>query len=134
MISIYFNPVYKSLPLRLGHKVIIHSIPYSTSCVQCHTQCGSRFNTKWYNSQVELIIENRLTRKLCLKGKNFFFFFFFWHVHARIGGRGIRTCDLRFIRRGSQSIKLSLGNLRGKNLCTNCESKLHLSHVGHLEL
>jgi hypothetical protein len=41
----------------------------------------------------------------------FFFFFFFGHVHTRVGGGGIRTCDLRFIRRGSQPIELPLGNI-----------------------
>ena len=34
--------------------------------------------------------------------------FFFLHVHKRVGGGGIQTCDLRFIRRGSQPIELSL--------------------------
>jgi hypothetical protein len=40
----------------------------------------------------------------------FNFFFFFLHVHARVEGEGIRTCDLRFIRRGSQTIELPLGD------------------------
>jgi len=34
-----------------------------------------------------------------------FFFFFFWHVYIR-GGWRIRTSDLRFMRRGLQSIEL----------------------------
>jgi hypothetical protein len=36
---------------------------------------------------------------------------FFLHVHTRIGGEGIRTYDLRFIRRDSQPIKLPLEDL-----------------------
>ena len=38
------------------------------------------------------------------------FFFFFLHVHARVGRERFRTCDLHFIRRDSQPIKLPLGN------------------------
>jgi hypothetical protein len=41
--------------------------------------------------------------------ESFFFFFFFGRVHARVGGGKIRTCDIRFISRGSQSIELPLG-------------------------
>jgi hypothetical protein len=37
------------------------------------------------------------------------FFFFFLHVHTREGGGRIRTCDLYFIKRGSQPIDLTLG-------------------------
>jgi hypothetical protein len=37
--------------------------------------------------------------------------FFFLHVHTRVGGGEIRSYDLRFIRRGSQPIELSLGNI-----------------------
>jgi hypothetical protein len=36
--------------------------------------------------------------------------FFFWHVHTRVREGGIQTCDLRFIRRGSQPIELPLGD------------------------
>jgi hypothetical protein len=35
------------------------------------------------------------------------------HVHARVGGEGIRTCDLRFIKRGSQPIELPFGDITG---------------------
>jgi hypothetical protein len=35
--------------------------------------------------------------------------FFFLHVHTR-GKRGIRTSNLRFMRRGSQPIELSIGD------------------------
>jgi hypothetical protein len=42
--------------------------------------------------------------------EQFLFFFFLRHVHTRVGGGGIRTCDLRFIRRGSQPIELPLGD------------------------
>jgi hypothetical protein len=37
-----------------------------------------------------------------------FFFIIFWHVHTRVGGWKIRTNDLRFIKHGSQPIKLPL--------------------------
>jgi hypothetical protein len=40
----------------------------------------------------------------------FFFFFFFWTCPRKGRGMGIRTCDLRFIKRGSQPIELSLGD------------------------
>jgi hypothetical protein len=38
-----------------------------------------------------------------------FFFFFFGYVHTR-GGGGIRTNNLRFMRRGLQPIELPLGD------------------------
>jgi hypothetical protein len=38
------------------------------------------------------------------------FFFFFFNMFTRVGGGRIRTCDLCFIRRGSQPIELPLGD------------------------
>jgi hypothetical protein len=50
--------------------------------------------------------------KKCFKmyfGKIFFFFFFICPRKGR--GRGIQTCDLRFIRRSLQPIELPLGDI-----------------------
>jgi hypothetical protein len=40
----------------------------------------------------------------------YWFFFFFFDMSTRVEGGGIRSCDLRFIRRGSQPIELPLGD------------------------
>jgi hypothetical protein len=50
--------------------------------------------------------------------KSLFFFFFFLYVHIR-GGGGIRTSNLRFIKRSPQPIELPLGDLRQKPLGPN---------------
>ena len=67
----------------------------------------------------------------------------FSHVHTREGGGKIRTYDLRFIRRGSQPIDLTLGdrndvsNLQfivqfvcdGKNMAKTKMKKLKFKHI-----
>jgi hypothetical protein len=52
-----------------------------------------------------------LRKKEKKKTFDFRFFFFFLTCPHKGRRRGIRSCDLHFIRRGSQPIELSLGNI-----------------------
>ena len=52
------------------------------------------------------------------------FIYIFWHVHTRERGEGIETCDLRFIRRSSQSIELPIGD-KTASYCIHVKREFH---------
>jgi hypothetical protein len=76
-----------------------------------------------------------------VKCARMFFFFFFLTCPLKGRGGGIRTCDLRFIRYGSQSIELPLednvqecwdrGSLTNKRHNTHIEPSFVTNNLGH---